>query len=479
MAPTYDSPSPQPDGALLAVGAAFGIDRVPSGRARRCAARPDEDAITLAAQAGAEALRNGERPVALLLATTTPPYDEGGSVQVLAELLRLAPDVWASELTATARDGLAALRVALALARVHDAPVLVCAAHAASPHGAGEEGDGAVALLVGPAAAADAALAQLTAGPAHVEELRDRWRLRGDAVAREGDASFIYEYGGSRLASLLGARAVAHFGAPGAGGAGSSGAGSGGAGSSGAGSGGAGSGGAGSRGTGSGGAGSGVPVSVAALSVRAAARAEAGLGGPGDDLVSRTGILGTAHPLLRLACGLDAHRIVAAVAGGLAETVHVAPGPGGPQLSERVRARARGGVDREAPFPEPSGAGFDPYASGPRAWRERAQDLRLEGVLAGGKLSYPPPALVAAGSAPVMQALSRLGTVLTHTRDHVYPGGEVTGMAVLELDDGARFYCQVAMGEEVQIGTRARLVPRRLHQGGGVVQYFWKAVPCQ
>lgn len=153
MVPSHDPPSSRPDGALLAVGAAFPPDRVPRGRGRRCAARPDEDAITLAAQAGAEALEDGEpgeRPAALLLATTTPPYDEGGSVQVLAELLRLAPDLWAGELTATARDGLAAVRVGLALAQAYEAPVLVCAAHATRHEPPGEGGDGAVALLVGP-----------------------------------------------------------------------------------------------------------------------------------------------------------------------------------------------------------------------------------------------------------------------------------------------------------------------------------------
>ena len=430
MVPSQHPSSSRPGGALLAVGAAFPADRVPRGRGRRCAARPDEDAITLAVQAGAEALEDREPPAALLLATTTPPYDEGGSVQVVAELLRLAPDIWSGELTATARDGLAAVRVGLALAQAYEAPVLVCAAHATRHHEGGEGGDGAVALLVGPDA--DEGLARLVPGPAHVEELRDRWRLRGDAVTREGDTSFIYEYGGSRLASLVGARAV---------------------------------------GTSS------VPVAVSTLNARAAARAETSLGGPGDDLVARTGILGAAHALLRLARGLEATQIVVAVAGGIAESVHVAPlAPRATEVSERLRARAVGGVDRQEPVPEPSGAGFDPYASGPRAWRERAQDLRLEAGYEGGGVRYPPPA--GSGDGAATAPLARLGTVLTHTRDHVYPGGEVTGMAVLELDDGGRFYGQVAMGEEVEIGSRVQLAPRRLHQGGGVVQYFWKAVPC-
>src|SRR4051812_21031524 len=69
--------------------------RVPGGRPRRCAARPDEDAVTLAAEAGAEALAAASQPPgSLIFASVTPPYDEGGSVQVLAELLGLPDDTW-------------------------------------------------------------------------------------------------------------------------------------------------------------------------------------------------------------------------------------------------------------------------------------------------------------------------------------------------------------------------------------------------
>ena len=33
---------------------------------------------------------------------------------------------------------------------------------------------------------------------------------------------------------------------------------------------------------------------------------------------------------------------------------------------------------------------------------------------------------------------------------------------------------QVVPSASVEIGDRVRLVPRRLHLGGGAVQYFWK-----
>jgi uncharacterized OB-fold protein len=426
----------RPAGSLLALGAALPADRVPRGRDRRCAARPDEDAITLAVEAGAEALAQspGATPAALVLATTTPAYDHGGSVQLVAELLRLPSDIAATELTATATDGLGALRLALALAAAESAPVLVCASHAGVADGDPEAGDGSVALLVGPPG--PDGLAVLTAGPSHVEELRDRWRLRGEATTREGDTSFINEFGGTRLAVEIGRRAMAEVDAP---------------------------------------------VAVYCLNARAAGKAQAAVGGERDPVVARTGLLGAAHPLLRLACGLDAPQTVVAVAAGLGASVHATPQQGADVAAAKMRERALAGEDRDAPVPFPA-AGFDPYSSGPRSWRERGQDLRLEGIRYGDLLTYPPapvPPPDRLDAAPEVVALARTGTVLTYTRDHVYPGADVTGMVVLELDDGVRFYCQVASGEELGMGDRVRLVPRRLHQGGNVVQYFWKAAPCR
>jgi uncharacterized OB-fold protein len=221
---------------------------------------------------------------------------------------------------------------------------------------------------------------------------------------------------------------------------------------------------------------------VALPSARAAAQVEKRLGGPGDPAAARTGLLGTAHPLLRLLCGLDSAGTVVAATGGLADALHFEPGDGAAQVAERARAAAAGGHDVDRPLPVPVGEGFDPYASAPRAWRERATDLRLEGARYGTELFYPPPAAPPPGhegEEPQPQPLARSGRVVTYTRDHVYPGGDVTTMAVLQLDDGSRFYCQATMGDDLEIDQRVRLVPRRLHAGGGALQYFWKAQPCR
>jgi uncharacterized OB-fold protein len=190
---------------------------------------------------------------------------------------------------------------------------------------------------------------------------------------------------------------------------------------------------------------------------------------------------------LRLLASLDEPTAVIAASGGLAESLLCEPDPTAAPLAALARDAAAGGRDIDHGAVEFAARDFHPYQSAPRAWRERSQELRLEGLRFGGKLHYPPPAAPPPGhehETGERVRLARSGTVLTQTRDHVYTGAELTQMVVLDLDDGARFYCQVAAGEDLAIGDRARLVPRRLHDGGnesgtGFIQYFWKAVPCQ
>jgi uncharacterized OB-fold protein len=400
--------------------------RLPSGRGTRAVADGDEDAVTLAAEAGLALLdRNAATPRALILASTSLPYDEGGSVQALAEILGLAGEIVALELSASLRDGITALRVAASLARCGQGPVLVCASHRS--RGEHDAGDGAAAVLVD----ASGGVATLRFGAARAEELRDRWRLATGADRAEADPSFVWDEGASGIARRLdaGALGTATFSSP-----------------------------------------------VA----KSAARAEKALDGPGDPLAPRTGVLGAAHPLARILLGLDGPLAHVASAGGLVDTVAVEPSAGAGEVADRARAvlEAEALSDRPAPV---DWSQLTPYASAPRSWRERGQDLRLEGKRCGScsRLLFPPPETCAnCGSRDLSaERLPRTGTVLTQTRDRVYPAGRSTGMAVVDLDGGGRFFGQVVPSGTVEIGSRVQLVPRRLHDGGGAAQYFWKLAP--
>jgi uncharacterized OB-fold protein len=171
---------------------------------------------------------------------------------------------------------------------------------------------------------------------------------------------------------------------------------------------------------------------------------------------------------LRLVLGLERDSLVVAVANGLAEAVAVSPAAAGPESAASTRALLEQGEEGAVPPSRLRPEDFDPYSSAPRSWRERDADLRLVGIIADSDGTV----LVPGREAPT-------GSVLTWVRDHVYPAAAVTDMAVVQLDRGGRHFGQVAAGEEIGIGDRVRLVPRRLHEGGDVVQYFWKVAPCR
>ena len=423
--------------SLLHAGVRIGQLRVTARGSRRAVANFDEDAVTLAAEAATSALERDDGPVdALILASLSLPYAEGGCAQLLVELLRLPSETIVVELSSTLRDGLLAVRLADGLLAAGAQRVLVVGAHRARPDER-DGGDGAVALLLG----RDGGLARLTPGAAHAEELRDRWRLPGDPALHIADPSFADAFGAARVARHL-ASGDQLADAP--------------------------------------------RVALTGPAPSAAARAERELGGSGDSLVARTGVLGSAHPLLRLLDSLDLPTALVAASGGLGEALLCEPEPAAAVLVAQVREAVAAGSDVEAAPRPNAGVDFHPYQSAPRAWRERGQDLRLEGLRYGDEVHYPPPAVPPPGheqETGVPVALARTGRVLTQTRDHVYPGAAVTQMVVLDLDDGGRFYAQAAAGEELEIGDRVRLVPRRLHDGGSdsgtdFIQYFWKAIRC-
>src|SRR5262249_12461319 len=211
------------------------------------------------------------------------------NVQVVAEIAGLAGDLVAVELTATRRDGLAALRLAAAMVDAKGGPALVVAAHRRRPGAAADEGDGAVALLLGDGDG----VARVRPGPARAYELRDRWRLAGESEPRHGDPSFCL--GPSRV--LL--REVS----------------------------------AGAEGEGA----------ITGPSARMDEALERELGGPGDTVAPRVGRLGTAHPLARLLVALDRPVTVAAAAAGLADACTSTPLAGAGPVAERARAVLAGG----------------------------------------------------------------------------------------------------------------------------------------
>ncbi|MCW3003731.1 MAG: hydroxymethylglutaryl-CoA synthase [Conexibacter sp.] len=400
--------------AVLGWGASIARDRLGTGRrGARAVARPDEDAITFAVEAAGPALGD-HTPQALVLASTTPPYELGGSTQPLAELLGLQGSLLTYELTATDRDGLAAVRLAMALAQAGVGPVLVCGAHVDRDDR--RTGDGAIALLVGEGEG----LVDLAPAGSYVEELRDRWRLPGTLEVIDGDRSFVESIGTTRL----GRTALASLPDR-----------------------------------------NGLPVLVTGPDARAAAALQRELGGAPDPVLAALGHLGAAQALLQLVLAEEPSYVLS-LAAGQAECLVATPSPAAADRRTELRTiLTESGTPVDRVSNGTTAADFDPYASVPRAWRERDVDLRLKGMLPDG--------------APVPGRNLPTGRVVTWTSDFVYPGGSPTDMAAVDIDGGGRFFGQVTPGDHVEIGDAVRLVPRRLHEGGGLVQYFWKVTPCR
>lgn len=78
--------------------------------------------------------------------------------------------------------------------------------------------------------------------------------------------------------------------------------------------------------------------------------------------------------------------------------------------------------------------------------------------------------------------LSKEGKVFSFTHEYYYPSPcPPSTMAVVDLDSGGRLLVQLADSDpdKVNIGMRVRLVLRKIHEGGGFNNYYWKAVPLE
>jgi uncharacterized OB-fold protein len=117
--------------------------------------------------------------------------------------------------------------------------------------------------------------------------------------------------------------------------------------------------------------------------------------------------------------------------------------------------------------------------------REETQNVRLHGSLCPqcGLLQFP-IAKVCVGchhhGGLIEKPLARHGRLFTFTKDFLYNARvEPTVMAVVDLDGGGRFLCQMTDVDPaaVEIGMEIELVLRRMREGAGDHYYYWKCRP--
>ena len=449
-----------------AITAALGSGR---GRGTRSVASYDEDATSMAVEAGRVAMRAAAGrvvPDSLYFATATPPYLDKTNATVIHAALDLPSRVFAADVGGSSRSVNAALRAALE----GRSPTMVLAADVRTgrPGSADESdtGDAALAVLIGDDQDGPV-IAEWLGGASATAEFLDRWRLP------EWNHSRVWEerFGEHAYLPLVTEAAEAAFKQCGL-----------------------------------------EPTDVDAVvtaglhsrALRGTARA-AGVGDVAavDDLRGVIGNTGTPHAGLVLASALDQ-----ADPGQTIMVIHLADGVDvgfyrttdaitDYQVAAPVAAQVeagndgldynqfltwRGFLDREPPRrPDPVPPAAPPSFRSER-WKYAFVGSKDHST---GAVHLPPQRVsVKGGAVDEMEPIPMAdvpATVVTFTIDRLaYSLSPPVIAVVIDFDGGGRFQCQLTDvdPDTVAIGDRVSMTFRRLGTANGVHNYFWKARPA-
>lgn len=125
---------------------------------------------------------------------------------------------------------------------------------------------------------------------------------------------------------------------------------------------------------------------------------------------------------------------------------------------------------------------LNPYSSPALLWKEQKQNLLLMGTRCRqcSTFAYPRRRVcLKCGSNDDFEdaGMGRTGRIYTFSVERVFPSpGPTVCMAVADMEGGGRFYAQVADCEpgELKVGAPVELCLRKLHDGGGYRNYYWK-----
>jgi 3-hydroxy-3-methylglutaryl CoA synthase len=433
------------------------------GHGEKAVANHDEDSLTLAVNASL-AIEDAGRADAVVFATTSSPWGEKQGAATIAAVLDLPVTARTMDVTQTLRAGTSAVLTALdAIASGSATCVLVAAADCrlGEPESAAEQsfGDAGAAVLVG----GSPGIAEIVATHTLADDFLGSWRTRRQEFARGGQGAFEAKYGYARVlveaakAVLAKAQvapsALATVILP-------------------------------------------TPNPRAPLAVARALGLDAKKQ-LADGLWMTVGDSGAAQPLLMLtaaleraqagdlilACGygegadailLRATGARVAVAASVAQQVEVKrtlPSYGRYARFRRLVRKESGAGDQSSPV---------------IAFRDRRELLPLTGgkCPACGTVQFPKHRVCIECSHTgglEETRLARRGVLFTFTNDYMFESPDPpTAHAVVDLDGGGRLYLQLTDcdAERVAIDMPLELTFRRLHEGGGFNNYFWKARPA-
>lgn len=443
-----------------------------SGKGERSVANFDEDSITMAAAAGMDCLKGFplEQVDGLYFASTTSPYAENQCAAHLVWILGLRPDIMTADFSNTLRAGTTALKAACDAVESGSARnILVVAADCrmgtpSSDHEA-SFGDGAAALLVGNKDPA----ATLKDFYSLADPMQDVWRKSHDDFVLAGEGRWIISEGYIRttvdaVKGLFKRNEVeskqidrACISAP-------------------------------------------DQRSLKALAKKLGLDADRQAA---DPLLDRVGYTGTAHPLMMLASALPnakpKQKLLVAAYGDGADALLLETTAEVGKLQSRRRmeyylesGRPLDSYEKYLTFRQlvdrGGQASFRGVSSLTMMWRDRKWVL---GLFAGkcnqcGQTIFPPQRVCyrcrAKDEFELVRLADKKARVFTYSLDMLAGGMDPPVVqVVLEFEDGARMYCAMTDRDpdRVEIGMEVEMTFRKLHEGAGFNNYFWKCRPSR
>lgn len=436
------------------------------GKGERAVASFDEDSVSMAVEAGRDAVRGGVAVDALVFATLSPAYAEKLDAATIQAALDLPEAITSLDLGGSSRMGTAALLLGLDLAAA-GRRTLVCAGDVSvgAPGGGRESqgGDAAVAFVTGPD---DEAIARCIGRASATIEILDAWRLPEDRFPRQWEERFTADTMAPAIADVA-KRALAQAGTTGAELAtvvldGTN------------------------------------PRSMAGLPKVLGLRPEQ----LADPLTASVGRAGTAHAGLLLARALDGAKpgdrllVVCEADGADALVFEVTPriadlppvrtvdrwiASKRNDLPYQSYLKWRGILPFEAPRrPDPERPAAPPMRRHER-WKLAFVGSRCTKCQAG---HLPPQRVcVKCGAVDAMRDERFADTscrIATYTLDHLaYSLQPPVVAAFVDYEGGGRFSCELTDVDPktVAIGDHLEMTFRRLFTAQGVHNYFWKARP--
>jgi 3-hydroxy-3-methylglutaryl CoA synthase len=153
----------------------------------------DEDSITMAVAAALDCLSiNDVDPDGLYFATTTNPYREKQGAAVIASAIDLKPEIVAADFANSLRSGSIAMRAAIDAVKSGSARSILVAAsdsRMGAPQGRFEQllGDGAAAVVIG----TEHPIAEIEASYSMSSDFTDVWRTAKDDFPQGAEGRFI------------------------------------------------------------------------------------------------------------------------------------------------------------------------------------------------------------------------------------------------------------------------------------------------